>query len=228
MALYSKFEPSKLTLKVQFACDFAYHFAQRTQTQIDRTLLDGSLPAGQGDSPQTPTRHAMSRVRWPRRLSFELCELDQEFSSAILGDMLHIAARRRRQKIFIDERLHGSRILYFITVMPDGVLDHCVSNFGLLGHLQSSTSGWDGAPKSPLLFGRQGPTRQTYYNAGRRGAPNPANCPSLEEPRGNLFESASSQNADRHAASTLLNRNDGAAGRRSKLKTGDRRGLPNQ
>ena len=112
----------------------------------------------------------MSRVRWPRRLSFELCELDQEFSSAILGDMLHIAARRRRQKIFIDERLHGSRILYFITVMPDGVLDHCVSNFGLLGHLQLlhfwlgwsaqiSPSVWEAGPDSSDILQRRPPWR---------------------------------------------------------------------
>jgi hypothetical protein len=50
--------------------------------------------------------------------------------------MPHIAGRRRCLKILINERLHGSRVLYFIRVMPDGALKHCVSNFGLFRHLQ--------------------------------------------------------------------------------------------
>jgi hypothetical protein len=126
----------------------------RTQTQIDRTLLWRFTSRRTRRQPQSANkrRHVPTTMA-ATRLSFELCELDQEFSSAILGDMLHIAARRRRQKIFIDERLHGSRILYFITVMPDGVLDHASVTSACSVICNSFTSAWDGAPKSSLLFG---------------------------------------------------------------------------
>ena len=41
--------------------------------------------------------------------------------------MPHVAVGRRGDKIFIDERLYRSRILYFITGMPECVFEHCVS-----------------------------------------------------------------------------------------------------